>query len=298
MAERNIMRLFTIKLPIMIAALALMIAACGGESEETGTATDQSAAGEVVNEEPSLEGELNLVGSTTVQPLAEVLAASFEALEPGVIVYVQGGGSSVGVRSAADGSADIGMASREIKLSELQEYPELIVHTIARDGIAIVCEPGCAVESLTKEHVRQIFSGEITNWNEVGGENLVITVVAREEGSGTRAAFEDMIMEDALIVDNAILQPSNGAVRTTISVTPGAIGFLSFGYLDEQTKPIAIDGILPTEENAVSGAYSVVRPLNMITCGESEEKIHAFLDFVMNEDGQAIVVDEGYLPII
>lgn len=291
------MKLFTSRLLIIVAALTLLIAACGGGGEEAGTATDQSSTGESVNEEPSLEGELNLVGSTTVQPLAEVLAMSFEALEPGVIVYVQGGGSSVGVRSVADGSADIGMASREIKLSELQEYPELVVHTIARDGIAVVAEPGCTTGSLTKEQVRQIFAGEITNWNEVGGEDLIITVVAREEGSGTRAAFEDMVMEDALIVDNAILQPSNGAVRTTISVTPGTIGFLSFGYLDEQTQAIAIDGVLPTEENAVSGEYPVVRPLNMITYGESEEKTDAFLDFVMSEDGQAIVVEEGYLPI-
>ncbi len=298
MTERNTMKLFTGRFLTIVAALALLIAACGGEGEETGTAADQSSTNEAVNEEPSLEGDLNLVGSTTVQPLAEVLAISFEALEPDVIVYVQGGGSSVGVRSAADRSADIGMASREIKLSELQEYPELVVHTIARDGIAVVSEPGCIIETLTKEQVRQIFAGEITNWNEVGGEDMMITVVAREEGSGTRAAFEDMVMEDVLIVDSAILQPSNGAVRTTISVTPGTIGFLSFGYLDEQTKAIAIDGVLPTEENAVSGEYSIVRPLNMVTYGETEEKTQAFLDFVISEDGQAIVVEEGYLPII
>ncbi len=281
------MKLFTSRFLTIVTALALLIAACGGEGEEALTATDES-----------LEGELNLVGSTTVQPLAEVLAESFEALEPSVVVYVQGGGSSVGVRSAADGSANIGMASREIKPSELHEYPELIVHTIARDGIAVVAEPGCTAVSLTKEQVKQVFAGEITNWNEIGGENLIITIVAREEGSGTRAAFEDMIMEDALIVDNAILQPSNGAVRTTISVIPGAIGFLSFGYLDEQTKVIAIDGVLPTEENAVSGEYSVVRPLNMVTYGESGEIVDAFLNFVMSEDGQAIVIEEGYLPII
>lgn len=292
------MKLFTSRLLTIAATLALILTACGGSDEETGTATDESATGEAVTEESSLEGELNLVGSTTVQPLAEVLAESFEALEPGVIVYVQGGGSSVGVRSAADRSADIGMASREVKLSELQEYPELIVHTIARDGIAIVVEPGCTVESLTKEQARQIFAGEITNWNEVGGENMIITVVAREEGSGTRAAFEDMVMEDALIVNSAILQPSNGAVRTTISVTPGTIGFLSFGYLDDQTKAIAIDGVLPTEENASSGEYSVVRSLNMVTYGEPDKNAGAFLDFVMSEDGQAIVAEEGYLPVI
>lgn len=280
------MRVYKNSLSTLFVAFTLLIVSCGGSNEGTGAVSDET-----------LEGELNIAGSTTVQPLAEVLAESFEALEPGAVVYVQGGGSSVGVRSAADRSADIGMASREVKPSELNEHPELVVHTIARDGIAIVTEPGCVIENLTVEQVREIFTGEITNWNEVGAGDLIITVVAREEGSGTRAAFEEMVMDDDLIVDNAILQPSNGAVRTTISVTPGTIGFLSFGYLDDQTKAIAIDGVLPTEENASSGDYSVVRSLNMITCGEPGDLAGAFLDFILSEDGQAIVAEEGYLPV-
>lgn len=273
---------------ILFAVLGLLtvLGACGADSEEAASVEDNS-----------LSGELNVVGSTTVQPLAEVLAEAFEALEPGVIIIVQGGGSSMGVRSAADGNADIGMASREIKLSELQENPELRIHTIARDGIAIVTEPGVTVDNLLKEQIRDIFSGEITNWNEVGGENLVITVVAREEGSGTRAAFEELIMDDTLIADDAILQPSNGAVRTSISVIPGAIGFLSFGYLDNQTKPLAVNGFLPTAEFAASGSYAIVRPLNMVTNGEPGGIAAVFLEFIMSEDGQAIVTTEGYLPV-
>ncbi|OPL18022.1 MAG: hypothetical protein AVO35_07635 [Candidatus Aegiribacteria sp. MLS_C] len=286
------MKLFAGRLLVMVAGFALLMAACGG-----GEDTDTAVPVEDVHPEEILEGELNLVGSTTVQPLAEVLAASFETLYPEVTVYVQGGGSSVGVRSAADRSADIGMASREVKVSEIQENPEIVVHTIARDGIAVVTEPGCTVEGLSLEQVRQIFAGEITNWSELGGGDMVITVVAREEGSGTRAAFEEMVMGEALITDSAILQPSNGAVRTTISVTPGSIGFLSFGYLDEQTGPVAIDGSLPTEENAASGDYTVVRPLNMITYGQPEGKVKVFLDFILSEDGQAIVTAEGYLPV-
>lgn len=297
------MKLFTSRLLTVLAAMVLLIAACGG-GQDTGNdspaedvSQDTGDTGDAEEPAEAMEGELNLAGSTTVQPLAEVLGASFESLHPDVMIYVQGGGSSVGVRSAADQSVDIGMASREVKESELEENPELVVHTIARDGIAIVAEPGCTVENLTREQVRQIFSGEITNWSELGGGDMVITVVAREEGSGTRAAFEDMVMDEALIAENAILQPSNGAVRTTISVTPGSIGFLSFGYLDDTTKPVAIDGNLPTEENASSGAYSVVRPLNMVTYGDPEGIAKAFLDFVLSEDGQAIVVEEGYLKV-
>ncbi len=292
------MNSLTGRLPAMFGAFALLIASCAAGDGERGRAMTQSENIVAGNRESSLEGELSLVGSTSIQPLAEVLAESFETLEPGVDVYVQGGGSSLGVRSAADRSADIGMASREIKLSEVQEYPELVVHTIARDGIAVVSGPGCSVKSLTKEQARRIFAGEITDWNEVGGEDLLITVVAREEGSGTRAAFEEMVMEDAAIVDNAILQPSNGAVRTTVSITPGAIGFLSFGYLDDQTETIAIDGVFPSEENAASGRYTIVRPLNMVTYGQPDIITSAFLDFVSGEDGQAIVAGEGYLPVI
>lgn len=274
-----------------VLGLLTVLVACGADSG------NDAASNEAHVEDTSLSGELNVVGSTTVQPVAEVLAEAFEALEPDVTVFVQGGGSSVGVRSAVDGTADIGMASREIKLSELQENPELRIHTIARDGIAIVTEPGVTVNSLSKEQIRSIFAGEITNWNEVEGENLVITVVAREEGSGTRAAFEELIMDDALIAGNAILQPSNGAVRTSISVIPGAIGFLSFGYLDDQTKPLAVDGFLPTAEFAASGSYAIVRPLNMVTNGSPEGIAAAFLEFIMSEDGQAIITSEGYLPV-
>ncbi|MFO8183642.1 MAG: phosphate ABC transporter substrate-binding protein [Candidatus Aegiribacteria sp.] len=280
------MNTFFGRLLIVTAGIALLMVACG----EEGTAEEPAG-------DRPLEGELNLVGSTTVQPIAEVLAESFEALHPEVTIYVQGGGSSVGVRAAADRSADIGMASREVKVSELQENPEIVIHTIARDGIAVAAEPGCTVDDLTLEQVKQIFAGEITNWNQLGGGDMAITVVAREEGSGTRAAFEELVMGDALITETAILQPSNGAVRTTISVTPGSIGFLSFGYLDDQTKSIAIDGALPTEENAASGDYTVVRPLNMITWGEADGAAGAFLDFVKSRDGQSIVTAEGYLPI-
>jgi len=278
---------------ILAVTALFLIASCGnGEVDQQAAGSDQG------DTEASLSGELNIVGSTTVQPLAELLAEGFEAMNPDLRIYVQGGGSSMGVRCAADGSADLGMASRDVKQSEMEETPELVVHTIARDGIAIVTEPGVGVGELTPEQVCDIFAGTITNWSEIGGPDMVITVVAREEGSGTRAAFEDMIMaDDALITSGAILQSSNGAVRTTVAVTPGSIAFLSFGYLDETTVPIAIGGYLPTEENAAAGTYRIVRPLSMITLGTPEGATAAWLEFIMSADGQAIIASEGYLPI-
>ncbi len=241
--------------------------------------------------------EVSVVGSTTVQPLAELLSEAYEVINPNILVTISGGGSSVGVKSASEQTADIGMASREIKDSEIQECPEIIIHTIARDGIAIVAYPETNIDGMTMEQARAIFAGEITDWSEVGGTAGVITVAAREEGSGTRSAFEDLVMDESLITETAILQPSNGAIRTTVATTPGSIAFVSFGYLDDSTKPLAIDGALPTAENVNAGSYPVVRPLNMVTYGEPTGAVAEWLEFIVGEDGQAIVAAEGYLPI-
>ncbi len=266
----------------MLLAVSLL-AACGGGGAPSGG---------------QLSGEITVAGSTTVQPLAEVLGEAFMASHPQVRVTVQGGGSSVGVKSAGEGTVDIGNASRAIKDSELQEFPDLQIFTIARDGIAIVTHPDVAVDELTKDQVREIFAGEITNWSEVGGSDIPIVVVSREEGSGTRGAFEEMVMgEEAVIVDTAILQPSNGAVRTTVSTTPDSIAYLSFGYLDESVKTVAIDGMEATEANAASGAYPIVRPLNMLTKGEPGELAGAWLDFILSAEGQELVTDEGYIAV-
>ena len=260
----------------------VLVAACGG-STPTGN---------------GMSGEITVAGSTTVQPLAEVLGEAFTASHPDVRVTVQGGGSSVGVKSAGEGTVDVGMASRAVKDSELQEFAGLQIYTIARDGIAIVTYLDVPVDDLTKDQVREIFAGQITNWSEVGGPDAPIVVVSREEGSGTRGAFEEMVMGDeAVIADTAILQPSNGAVKTTVSTTPDSVGYISFGYLDESVKALAVDGVDATEENAASGSYPVVRPLNMLTNGEPGELAGAWLDFILSADGQAIVVEEGYIAV-
>ncbi|HIQ01576.1 MAG TPA: phosphate ABC transporter substrate-binding protein [Anaerolineales bacterium] len=246
-----------------------------------------------------LSGKIVEAGSTTVQPLAEKLAEAFMAKHPKVDITVQGGGSSVGIKSVGEGTVDVGAASREVKDSEREKYPDLKVFTIARDGIAIVVHPDVPVNGLTKEQVKGIFAGEITNWREVGGPDRPIVVVSREEGSGTRAAFEEMVMgkKGPPITEKAILQPSNGAVRTTVATTPDSIGYLSFGYLDESVKALAIDGVEATEANAASGEYPIVRPLNFLTKGEPTGLVKAWLDFILGDEGQQIVAEEGYIAV-
>lgn len=272
-------------------------------AEEAAPAEEAEPTEEVV-EEVGLSGQLQLAGSTTVQPLAEELAEEFMNANPEVTIDVQGGGSSVGVTSAGEGTVDIGNASREIKESELEEFPELNVFTIAYDGIAIVVNPDVELDSLTKDQVQAIFAGEVTNFSEVGGPDADITVVSREEGSGTRSAFEELVMEykdDAgekqvkPIVDSALLQQSNGQVRTLVGTTPNTIGYLSFGFLDDSVKALTIDDVEPTIDNVKNGSYSIFRPLNMLTNGEPSELAQAFLDYILG-DGQTIVA-EDYITI-
>jgi phosphate transport system substrate-binding protein len=252
-----------------------------------------------------LAGQLQLAGSTTVQPLAEKLGEAFMAKNPGVKVEVQGGGSSVGVTSAGEGTVDIGNASREVKASELETFSNLQIFTIAYDGIAVVTNPGTQLPTLSEDQVRAIFGGEITNFSEVGGPDATIIVVSREEGSGTRAAFEELVMtyKDAAgesqtvpITEKALLQQSNGQVRTTVASTPNSIGYLSFGFLDASVSGVPIDGVVPAVENVANGSYPIVRPLNMLTNSTPDELAQAYLDFVLGAEGQAIVA-EDYISV-
>jgi len=243
--------------------------------------------------EPELSGEITEAGSTTVQPLAELLAGEFTALHPKVTITIQGGGTSVGITSASDGTVDIGAASRELKPDE----PTLVKHQLASDGIAIVTDPANPVTGLTKDQVRQIFAGEITDWQDVGGPDEDIIVVAREEGSGTRGAFEELVMGESLITNRAILQSSNGAIRTTIAITPDAIGFVSFGYLDSSVKALEIDGVAATVANVLNASYPISRPLYFLTKVAPTGVVKAFIDYCLSSEGQAIVKGEGYISV-
>jgi len=254
-----------------VVLVVLLLSACGG--------TGQPAATDM----PELSGRVSVAGSTK---------------HPKVQIDIQGGGSSVGVKSAGEGTADIGTVSREVKAEEMQQFPDLKVHTIALDGIAIVVNRNVSVAGLTKDQVRGIFAGQITNWKEVGGADAPILVVSREEGSGTRTAFEELVMgKDTPIAATALLQPSNGAVRTTVTTTPDSVGYLSFGYLDSSVTALTIEGVEPTTENVLNKNYPISRPLNMLTKGEPAGVVKAWLDWILGPDGQRVVADEHYIPV-
>ncbi len=242
--------------------------------------------------------EITVAGSTTVQPLAEKLALAYESAAPGVTVEISGGGSSVGVTSAGNGSADIGTCSRDVTQGEFERFPGLEALCIARDGIAIIIGPDVPVTNLSRSQVRDIFAGDITDWSEVGGPSEPILLISREESSGTRAAFENIVLADAALISGAaVLQPSNGAIVTTVATTPYSIGYVSFGYLDGSVTALSINGVAATVENALAGRYPIVRPLLMLTDGEPSSAVRGWLDFIMSPAGQSIVEAEGYMPV-
>lgn len=251
----------------------------------------------VNNSEEVQKFSLKISGSTTVLPIAEEAAKQFMTKNKNYMIEVTGGGSGLGVKEAGENLNDIGMASRDVKSSEFEIYPSLQVFGIAKDGVAIIVQPENPVSSLTQEQIIAIYAGEITNWNEVGGNDAPITVYTRDEESGTREVFFEKALNKGNITKKAVVVASNGAMKSSVKADVNGIGYLSIGYLDSSVTGCEYEGVLPTEANVVSETYTVSRTLNIITNGEPSQEAKAFIDFLLSSEGQKIVVEEGYIPV-
>lgn len=244
---------------------------------------------------------ISVTGSTTVLPIAQKAAEAFMESHAYADIQVSGGGSSVGVQAVGEGTADIGMASRNLKDPEKENYPDLVEHVVARDGIAIIVHKDNTVPCLTGGQIKAIYKGETTNWNEAGGPDLEIVVIGRDSASGTREFFYKSVMDKEDFVSTQLVKNSNGAVRQTVEQTPGAIGYVSLGYLDEGVKGVKIDidgtRIDPTLDNVVNGRYPIARSLYMFTNGQPAGLTAEFLEFIRSAEGQQIVADEGFVPL-
>jgi len=239
-----------------------------------------------------------IIGSTAFQPFCEKLADIYTKSHPDVRINIQGGGSIVGIQAMLSNAAEIAMADLATLPNEVTTDEFKIFH-VASDGIAIIVHPSNTVTKLTLEEVKKIYTGEITNWKEVGGVDKEIVVVSREKGSGTGKSFEDIVLKGAKLRKDCIFQDSNGTVRETVKNTPQAIGYIFMGLLNKDVKPVMINNVLPNVENVKSGKYFIQNKVYFIlrkTVYENNPSVKDFIEYVLN-DGQKVLESEGLVPV-
>jgi len=250
---------------------------------------------------PCYAENIVVAGSTTVLPIAQKAAEVFMNNNPGSQISVRGGGSGVGIASIIDGTCDIADASRPIKESELDNaiangrMPK--ANVIAMDGICVIVNPSNGINALSKKQIKDIYTGKVSNWSQLGGGNAKIVVISRDSSSGTFEAFGELVLDKEKVRSDALLQASNQAVVTTVSSTPGAIGYVGLGYVSPSVKALDVNGIKPSKESVLSGKYPVGRPLFMYTNKEPRGLAKEFIDFILSADGQRIVEEEGFVGL-
>lgn len=289
------------------------LAGCSSTAEETTAAATEAAteaeteaeaeettAAEGESEEAAAEdlsGAISMVGSTSMETFANALSESFMEKYPNVTVTAQFVGSGAGIEAVLAGTADIGNSSRN--LTDDEKAQGAVENIVAIDGIAVVVDPANTVEDLTKDQLAQIYTGSITNWQDVGGENAPIVVVGREAGSGTRSAFEELLeVEDQCAYSSEL--DSTGAVMARVASTPGAIGYVSLDVLDDTVKAVKLEGAEANEENIKAGDYFLSRPFVMATKGEISEQnelVQALFDYIYSEEGQELVSSVGLITV-
>lgn len=284
------------------------LVACGNSDATTAqpSVTESSAAestvaasSEVASAETTadLSGSISMVGSTSMEKLANALSEAFMEEYPDVTVTAEFVGSGAGIEAVTNGTADIGNSSRSLKDEE--KAAGVVENVVAIDGIAVCVDPANEVADLTKEQLTNIYNGTVTNWKEVGGADEPIIVIGREAGSGTRGAFEELVdLKDACKYANEL--DSTGAVIAKVASTPGAIGYASLDALDDSVKALSLEGVEATAENIKAGNYFLSRPFVMATKGEisgQNDLVQAWFDYVMGDEGQQIASEVGLITV-
>lgn len=294
------------KLISLIAGVALVATATGCSNSATSstadassTAGNTSSASDTTKADDSsateeLSGTLSMNGSTSMEKVIKAVNGAFMEKNKGVTVNLNLTGSGTGIQEASEGKCDIGNSSRKLKDDEAEKLDATV---IGLDGIALVVNPTNKLEDITIEDLAKVYSGEITNWKDLGGDDKAIVVIGREDGSGTRDGFESIVMGDKQPQYAQELE-STGSVINAVATTDGAIGYASLANVDETVKALKIGGVEATEENVKSGAYEVQRPFICATLKGSDNKlVKAYLDFILSEEGQALVLAQGAVPV-
>ena len=310
--EDIIMRVRHSKLLALIGAGILAVTAlvaCGNSDATANTASSAEAStvaestvaasseAAPVETTADLSGSISMVGSTSMEKLANALSEAFMEEYPDVTVTAEFVGSGAGIEAVTNGTADIGNSSRSLKDEE--KAAGVVENIVAIDGIAVCVDPANEVANLTKEQLTNIYNGTITNWKEVGGADEPIIVIGREAGSGTRGAFEELVdLKDACKYANEL--DSTGAVIAKVASTPGAIGYASLDALDDSVKALSLEGVEATAENIKAGNYFLSRPFVMATKGEISEQndlVQAWFDFVLGDEGQQVASEVGLITV-
>lgn len=290
------------KLLVLATAATLMTTAftgCGSDNSsnadnnaDTNTASDASDNG---SSSGDVSGSISLAGSTSMEKLCEALKESFMEQNPNVTVTVEYTGSGAGIESVTAGSVDIGDSSRA--LTDDEKANGIEENIVAIDGIAVITDKDNSVTELTSDELKKIYTGEITNWNELGGNDEAIVVIGREAASGTRGAFEELL-DIADQCKYAQELDSTGAVLAKVGSTPGAIGYVSLDVIDDTVSAMNLDGVEPTEENIVAGKYLLSRPFVMATKGKIDEQndaVKAWFDYVNSDAGKEVIKSVGLI---
>jgi phosphate transport system substrate-binding protein len=263
----------------------------GGNSAEPGqvSADLQGFAGQ--------SGTINIAGGTAHIPVMQEAAKRIMQFNSAVNITIAGGGSGVGVKQVGEGLVQIGNTGRALTDSEIAEYG-LISYPFAIDGVALAVHPSNGIGELSAKQVQDIFSGAVTNWKDVGGNDAAITRYTREDGSGTREVFVDILLKKGAIAQDAVVVNSNGAMKTAIANDVNGVGYIGIGYIDDSVKALEIDGMKPTQENASNGAYTITRLLYMNTKGAPDKLTETFIKYITDSaDGNSIITGAGYIPL-
>ena len=266
-----------------------LLAACGGK-QETPAQTEQSA------QPAALSGTVSTNGSTSMEKVIGALSEQFMTDNSGVSVTYDATGSGAGIEAASNGSADIGLSSRALKDEE--KVSGLVGTTVALDGIAVIVNPANKVADLTVEQIAQIFTGEITDWSQLGGEAGTISCIGREAGSGTRDGFESITKtKDACKMDQELT--STGAVIEAVAGNPNAIGYASLSALKDTVKAVTVGGVACTEDTVLDGSYAIQRPFVFVTKGSAalSAQAQAFFDFATSAAANDLIRAAGAVPV-
>lgn len=276
---------------LLLMVPALTLVSCGGSKEE----------------EKEEKKAITLKGSDTVLPLAQMEAEKMMEKDSSISISVVGGGSGVGITALLEGTTEIAMASRDLKTEETLKFKEAKIEVekviVAYDALSVVVNPDNKVTQLTREQIEKIFTGEIKNWKEVGGDDMKIVAYSRESSSGTYEFFKEEVLDDKNYASDILSMPATGAIVQSVSQTKGAIGYIGLAYQNETVKQLSVSYdqgktfVAPSVATAKDKSYPIARPLFYMYNKANTDKVKSFVDYTLSEEGQKIVEEIGYITV-